>query len=107
MRQNVTGDLIGRRPVGRARRSRGAAVLPYEFPGSRLCNDVVGFYRRALTSQIGHCHLDIFSRCTVANNPGDNWTRLIPRIRGRAPESESFSITFSRNISFEGPRLSP
>lgn len=59
--------------------------------------------------QIGHCHIGTLGieRCTSGNTFADNTTRFIPRPRGRAPEIESFYTTFTNNISFEGPGLSP
>lgn len=57
-----------------------------------------------VTGQVGHCHAT--NQCSSISVFPDETVRLIPRIRGRAPEFESFNTTFSSNISFE-PGLSP
>lgn len=57
-----------------------------------------------LSGQVGHCHTS--PPCTSNWTFADSTTRLIPRLKGRAPENQTWDDNFSGNRSFE-TTLSP
>jgi hypothetical protein len=52
-----------------------------------------------LTGQLGHCHLA--DGCTSYNTYADETVRIVPRIQGRAPETQTWRRSFAGTWGYE------